>query len=80
MTKEKETTKKHTNTSKNNKNIRNNKRVICNNPYKLVKNKTDIGIGMLVGTFLRDNRQEQLVILVEVYEIPVDNNLINIEH
>ena len=46
----------------------------------MVKDKTDIGIGILVGTFPGNNRQEQLAILAEVFEIPIDNDLINIEH
>jgi RNA recognition motif-containing protein len=51
-----------------------------NNPYRLIEGKSAIGIGMLVGTFPGQNRQEQLAIIAEVFRIPVDNNLINIEH
>ena len=35
---------------------------------------------MMVGTFLGSNRQEQLVILAEIYGIPMNSDLINIEH
>jgi RNA recognition motif-containing protein len=50
------------------------------NPYKLILEKSTIGIGMLVGTFPGNSRQEQLAILAEIYGIPIDNDLINIEH
>ena len=35
---------------------------------------------MMVGTFPGSNRQEQLAILAEIFGIPIDNDLINIEH
>lgn len=76
----KETIKKHTNALETSKDIRKDNRTTHNNPYKLVKNKTDTGIGMLVGTFPGNNRQDQLAILAEVFEISEDNDLINIEH
>jgi hypothetical protein len=50
------------------------------NPYKLIEEKSTTGIGMLVGTFPGTNRQEQLAIIAEVFRIPIENNLINIEH
>jgi RNA recognition motif-containing protein len=50
------------------------------NPYKLILGKSTTGIGMMVGTFPGDSRQEQLAILAEIYGIPIDNDLISIEH
>jgi len=50
------------------------------NPYKLLKGKSKVGIGMLVGTFPGQNRQEQLAILAEIFRTPVNSEYINIEH
>lgn len=50
------------------------------NMYKLTQKKTDKGIAMMIGTFPGANRQEQLAILAEIFNIPVANDLINIEH
>jgi hypothetical protein len=50
------------------------------NTYNLTKNKTNKGIGMMVGTFPGSNRMEQLAIIAEIFRIPVENTLVNIEH
>jgi hypothetical protein len=60
--------------------IRLEKREKKDNTYRLTQNKTNKGIGMMVGTFPGASRQEQLAILAEIFEIPVENELINIEH
>jgi hypothetical protein len=79
----------HTTTYKG-KNITVNKNIVCTkkvdtktinkNPYNLVEGDSPIGIGMMVGTFPGNNRKEQIAILAEIFGIPEDSNLINIEH
>ena len=60
--------------------IRKANRPARSNPYNLISGKSPIGIGMMIGTFPGANRQEQLAVLAEIYGIPTDSELINIEH
>ena len=50
------------------------------NPYNLNALTTQWGIKMLIGTFPGNNRNEQITILANTFDINKSSNLINIEH